>query len=61
MSDDDETYAYIMKKLQEISDNLTETEKQQAKIIAEYLKLFQSKKDHEGKQIFLIEDYKRRN
>ena len=51
----------ILEKLRFIADKLTETEKQQAKILAEYFKLFQKKEDYEGKQTFPVTDYKRRN
>lgn len=61
MSKEDDIYNYILNKLREITANLSETEKQQAKVIAEYMKLFKGDKDHEGKQTFPVEDYKRRN
>lgn len=47
--------------LREIACNLSDEEKQQAILVAEYLKFMHGGKDYEGKQTFLTEDYSRRN
>lgn len=47
--------------LKSIASDLTDEEKQQASLVAEYLRFMYGGKDYEGKQTFLTEDYSRRN
>jgi 5'-3' exonuclease len=56
-----EIYANLAKKLKELTSEMNETEKIQAALLARFMTTLKSDQDHEGKQIFFIEDYKRRN
>lgn len=60
MSDDDDIKKAI-EKLELITKDLSEEDKQKAKILFEYLKLLKNSQDYAGIQTFPIEDYKRRN
>ena len=51
----------IKKLLKAATAGLTEEERQQAILVAEYIKFMHGGKDYEGKQTFLAEDYSRRN
>lgn len=51
----------VKKILEAITDNISEEEKEQAKLVAEYIKFLYGGKDYEGKQTFFVEDYSRRN
>lgn len=54
-------YANLAKKLKQLTSEMNETEKLQAALLARFMTILKSDQDHEGKQIFFIEDYKRRN
>ena len=59
MSDEENEKA--LKILRSITELVTEEEKEQARLVVEYLKFLTSGRDYEGTQSFPIEDYKRRN
>ena len=54
-------YADLAKRLKQLTSEMDETEKMQAILLARFMNTLKSDQDHEGKQIFFIEDYKRRN
>jgi GTP cyclohydrolase I len=51
----------VKKILEAITEDLSEEEKEQAKLVAEYIKFLYGGKDYEGTQTFFAEDYSRRN
>lgn len=47
--------------LRVITKDISEDEKKEAILVAEYIKFMYGGKDFEGKQTFFVEDYSRRN
>lgn len=61
MDDDTDYLAEAINKLREITEDLSDEERQQASLFVGYVNTLLKNKDYEGKQTFPITDYKRRN
>lgn len=61
MADDNEYYKELIKTLKKVTRDMTKEQLDAASLLVEFIKLQQRKDDYEGKQIFFIQDYKRRN
>jgi hypothetical protein len=58
---DEKTLLSLLKMMVAVRSNLTKEEKESILRLAEQLIVKGSKQDYEDKQIFTIEDYKKRN
>lgn len=58
---EDDIYTKLVKTLKNITRNITQEELDAASLLVDYLRMHERKEDYEGKQIFPITDYKRRN